>query len=383
MMIGAVLLLAVEAWRRTASPRALLVASAALGFGLWVQQYILYYVVSLAITAAMVTPGWRDMLRASVRTRVPAWLRVVLTLLASVAALYIALGLVAFFTSGFDVRVAGARITATHPQKMWWIAGALLSGAAAIGIVSVFRTQLLGPALAFLVGYSPALLGRIGNTGMGSPISRLDFHGLLAALPDMRGVMLPMLLGLSDPQGHRTMILPLGLALPALAALSYWSAWRRRLTPFFHVLPIVALVMFLASGSYIDAQSYRYLMPIYAALPVVYAVGIESVWRSSRAAGAALLIFMLLVFSTQQIGWYLRLEPNRATAETIACLDRTGVRTARAGYWDSYTLTFLANERVIVSPTDGVDRYPPYSAQTRGAASLESIQAACRTDQPR
>ena len=375
MLVGAVLLLAVDAWRRseTRGSRYMLIAAAALGFGLWIQQYVLYYVVSLVLTAAIVTPGCWDMLREAVRTRVPAWLRVILAIVAAVAAFYLLLGLVAFFTSGFDVRLAGLRITATHPQKMWWIAGATLAAAIAMGVVSIFRTQLVAPALAFLAGYSPAIVGRIGNHGMGSPISRLDVAGLRAALPDITGVMLPILLGFRDPLGRPTVFVPLFLVLLVVAALAFWHVHRRRLVPFFDVLLVVAPVMFLVSGSYNDAQSYRYLMPIYAALPVVYAIGVGSVWRASRAAGAALMLLMLGIFAAQQIGWYQHLDPDAESARTIACLDHAGIRAARAGYWQSYKLTFLTNERIIVSPTDGVDRYAPYSEQTRSSGTIKEL----------
>jgi len=387
LLAGAVLLIGVDSWRRGSSPSisatlkgSPYLAAAALGFGLWVQQYILYYVVSLAITAAIVMPEWRARLRAEVRGRVPAWLRAGLMLLSGVALLYIGLGLIAFFTSGIDTRVAGVRITATHPQKMWWIAGATVAAATGIGLAAVFRTRLILPALVFLAGYSAAIVGRTGNRGLGAPISRLDFAGLLAALPDAGGVMLPTLLGFRDPLGRPTVFMPLVLIVLAVVAASYWHVHHRRLVPFFHVLPVVALAMFVVSGSYIDAQSYRYLMPIYAALPVVYAMGVDAAWRANRAAGAVLLLLLLLLFTSQQTAWYRRLEPDRAAQQAIACLDDAGIRAARAGYWQSYTLTFLTNERIIVSPVDGIDRYAPYGERTRNAPLLESVLATCRRE---
>ncbi len=114
-------------------------------------------------------------------------------------------------------------------------------------------------------------------------------------------------------------------------------------------------------------------MPIYAALPVVYALGIDATWRMSRTAGAALLLLVLGIFAAQQIGWYHHLEPDMKSANAIACLDRLGVHTARASYWESYTLTFLTNERIIVSPADGVDRYAPYSQLTQSAPTLDAL----------
>jgi len=374
LLTGVVLLLAVDWWRRSSassasSTRPLVLAGAAFGCGLWIQQYILYYVVTLAITAAVTTPRWREMVIGRLRDRSLAWLRPLLILLAAIATLYALLGMVAFFTAGFDIRVAGVRITATHPQKMWWIAGALAGLAIITAAAAIFRRQLIWPALGFLVGYAPALLGRISNHGMGAPIARMDFAALRADLPDITGVMVPLLFGFRDPAGHATVLPPFALVLALLIALSCWSAWRRKLMPFFHLLLFVAPAMFLISGSYVDVQSYRYLMPMYAALPVVYAIGIDGVGQMSRAAGTACLLFVLLIFGAQQIDWYVRLEPDYESRAIIACLDRAGIRAARAGYWLSYKITFLTGERIIVAPSDGFDRYAPYSERARSAGT--------------
>jgi hypothetical protein len=375
---GTLLLLAVDGWRRASPPRhgLLVLAGAAIGFGLWIHQYILYYVVALAITAAWETPGWKETLTSLVRQRSPRWVRALLMAAAAVAACYVLLGAIAFFAGGVDVRVAGTRISATHPQKMWWIAGALCGLSVAVGAMSAFRTQLVWPAIGLLVGYAPALVGRVSNHGMGAPIGRMDFAGLLAALPDIAGMMLPMLFGFRDPAGHPTVYPVLFVVVLLVIAWSCRPIWRRDRTAFFHVLVVVPPVLFLMSGSYIDAQTYRYLMPMYAALPVVYAIGIDVVQRATRGGAAALLAFVLLMFGAQQIDWYRRLEPDRESAATIACLDRAGARIARAGYWLSYKITFLTAERIIVAPTNGVDRYPPYSALARSAGSVDADQ--CR-----
>jgi hypothetical protein len=376
LVFGAVLLLAVDEWRRSSSPRALVLAGVALGLGLWIQQYILYYVVALALAAALEIPGWRETSARLLRERLPRWLRAVLIVLATVAAFYVLLGLIAFFTSGFEVHVATMRITVTHPQKMWRIAGTLLALVVGGGAVAVFRGQLMWPAIGLFAGYAPALAGRISNQGMGAPIARMNLASLREALPDITGVMMPTLFGFRDPAGRATVFPIVGIVLVVLVACSCWHAWRRGITPFFHLVLVVAPAMFLISGSYIDAQSYRYLMPMYASLPIVYAIGIDGVRRATPAGGAALLIVVLLIFAAQQIDWYRRLEPDRESPAIIACLDRAGVRAARAGYWLSYKLTFLTGERIIVAPTDGVDRYPPYS---RLAGSSQSIDAAvCR-----
>jgi len=378
LLCGSVLLLAVERWRRSPSPGnpLLLVAGAAVGFGLWIQQYILFYVAALAITAALETPGWRENVTGLLRQRLPRWLRVALTIAAAVGAIYVLLGLVAFFAGGFDVSAMGVRITATHPQKMWWIAGALFASIVVLGAVSVFRNQLTWLAIGLLTGYAPALAGRLSNHGMGAPIARMDLAGLRAALPDIMGMMLPMVFGFRDPSGRATIHPAFAALVVLLIAASFWRLRRRDLTPFFHVLLVVVPVMFLVSGSYIDVQSYRYLMPVYAALPVLYAIGIDTVQHVTRVGGATLLAFTLLIFGAQQIDWYRRLEPDQKSAAAIACLDRAGVRAARAGYWLSYKITFLTGERIIVAPTDGVDRYPPYSRLVSASKPVDA--ADCR-----
>jgi len=363
-IVGSCLLLAAGAWERTRSPRALFAAFVAIGAGLWIQQYILYYVVSIALADALTV---RDI-------RLPRWTRAVLWMLGAVVLLYAALGLIAFFTSGFDVRVAGVRITATHPQKMLWIAGAVAIAGVFVAAAAVFRTQLVLPAAGFLLGYLPAIIGRIGNHGYGAPISRLDFAGLRQAWPDITGVMLPMLLGFRDPMTARTVYMPLVLVLLAVVAWAYSrSSHFGSLGRVFFLFPIVAVVMFFVSGSYIDAQSYRYLMPIYAALPAIYAVGVDDVWRMTKPAGAVLLVLLLVLFASQQLAWYRRLQPDAATARTIACLDAKGIRVARAPYWQSYPVTFLTSEKIVISPTDGVDRYPRYSEITRNSPTVAEV----------
>ncbi len=378
LLVGTLFLLAIVSWSETRSTLALLVASAALGFGLWIQQFILYYVATLLITALITVPGLGRLTITHIRADVPAWLKPITMLLASIGVIYVALGLIAFFTSGVHVRALGLNISITHPQKTWWIAGLAFASCALALAAAIFKRRAVGPAFAFLVGYAPALLGRIGNSGLGAPISRLDALTLRRMAPDIAHQMLPILFGWRDPAGQATVPFAAGAILILVVTISYAEAARRTVTPFFHVFPFVAAAMFIASGSYVDAQSYRYLMPIYAALPVVYATGIVALWRISRLTAATVLVLALSVFVVQQIDWYARLSPDRESQRMIACLDARGIRAARSGYWHSYKLTFLTHERVIVSPTDGIDRYAPYSARTRSAPGLESILAECR-----
>lgn len=384
LIAGTALCLGIDAWRRSGSRAGLVASAAAFGFGLWVHQYILYYVVALAVAAIDLTPQGRARLRELVAARrLPAWVRATLRFVVMAAGLYIVLGIAAFLGRGFDATLLGVPITMTHPQKMWWIAAALLL----VGVAGLMSGRLvwsdsrtiprawLAPALGFLVGYSPALVGRVLGDGAGAPMARMDLTGLRSAMSPLARIALPIVFGFRSPTTE-------WLAVPAWSALiigvalvvSYIRMRRPPFTPLFHVLLIATPIVFVVSGAFTDAQSYRYLMPLHAALPVVYAVGIDGTLRSNRIAGVALLTSLLALFALQQATWYQRLEPDRDASAIIGCLDRAGIRTAYADYWLSYKLTFLTGEHVIVAPVGGVDRYAPYTAAVRAQPSSPTIE---------
>jgi hypothetical protein len=174
---------------------------------------------------------------------------------------------------------------------------------------------------------------------------------------------------------------PWWLGLPIVLAIgaSCTGLRRRAWTPLFHVLIVVAPLLFLLSGSFIDAQSYRYLMPAAGALAVVMAIGVSNLFNRSRLAGTATLTLLLALFLFEQAAWYRQLTPDTGSAVLISCLDQANVRAAYADYWLSYKLTFLTGERIIVAPNSGVDRYPPYTAYVRTQPAAPTISLASGT----
>ena len=378
LIAGASLLLGFSAWQRTGSRAGLMLAAASLGFGLWIQQYILYYVAALAAASIDWSPEGRAWLRARAwGADLPPSMRIAIRLVAAAGFVYVGLGLMAFAGLGFAVTPFGLPVTVADPQKMWWIAAGLLLIAAAGSIVArLVRTHTwpawIAPVLAFLAGWAPSVAGRLLSDGPGAPRARMDLAGLVTALPEFTSVALPVLFGFRSPATE-------WLAVPASAAVIIVAAvaisYARRLSVF-HVFAILTPCLFLISGAYIDAQSYRYLMPLHAALPVIYATGIDAALRANRMAGTALLAALLSVFVWQQVDWYRRLQPDRETDAIVDCLKGSSVRLARADYWLSYKLTFLTGERVIVAPTNGVDRYPPYTAAVRAEPSAPTIESA-------
>jgi hypothetical protein len=387
LVAGTVMCLGIDIWRRTGRRAAFLTACAAGGFGLWVHQHIIYYWIALGLAILHSLPRRRKILGYLVSAReIPAWLRVPTTALAVVAVAYIALGAGAFLTGGFDAAALGLHVGMHHPQKLWNIAAGLLvivvlarvfalllmssvsSVSSFSSVSSVSPASLLyGAALAFAAGYAPALAAHA--TGSGSPpIARTDLAGLSAAIQPFVRQIVPIVIGFRSPL-TAWLPVPFWLGVPlAFAIVASFVALRERpFTPLFHFLVFTAPVLFLLSGAFVDAQSYRYLMPIYGALAVVMALGVWRIFRWSRVAGAISLAMALTLFSLEQRAWYRELVPDVQSAAIIDCLNRNGVRTAFADYWISYKLTFLTGERIVVAPADGVDRYPPYTAQVRAA----------------
>jgi hypothetical protein len=365
LVAGVILGLGLDYWR-TGSRAGLWIAAGAVGFGLWVQQYMLYYVVALGVAVPLaMTSVQRDRLRRAITgADSPLWLRVALGVIAAGAAIYIALGIAAFVSGGFDLHIGRFDIGLRHPQKLWRIAAGLLVVAGAVSGASwLSRAQdtaalraLLAAAAAFAIGYAPSLIAR-GS----APVARMDLHGAMAAADPFARVAVPIVIGLRSPTTE-WLVSPWWTVIPALIVLmSYASLRRRRCPAVFHVFLVTTPLLFALSGSFIDAQSYRYLMPVFAVLPVVLACGVDALARWHWTAGAVALGLLLVMFGVQEAAWYSRLRPDRDPVAAIACLDARGARAAYADYWVSYKVTFLSGERIIVAPTTGVDRYPRYT----------------------
>ena len=139
----------------------------------------------------------------------------------------------------------------------------------------------------------------------------------------------PSLLGLRSP-ATGWLPVPFWLGLPLVFAIvaSFVALRERPFTPFFHFLLVITPLLFLLSGAFVDAQSYRYLMPVSGALAVVLALGVWRIFRWSRVAGAVSLAMILTLFGLEQRAWYRELAPDAQSAAIIECLDRIGARTA-------------------------------------------------------
>jgi 4-amino-4-deoxy-L-arabinose transferase-like glycosyltransferase len=350
-----------------------------IGVALWVQQLFVFYLVPAAVVFVFASQQWKR--RELGRHSAPA------IVLGAVAAVYLALGIIAFLTGGFSFQLGSMAFGVRAPQKMLRIGAAIAGLAAAWHLIAntssvVFRrfaSRAWPFAAGLLTGYSPVLLSSILVEPAHAPVRNANLRQLLGASPDIFGNVVPILSGFKIATTERLPI-PLVAVVPGVAALAayVWSNRRRlggfvRLHPatstvagdFFPLFVVFAPLLFLVGGAYLDTQSYRYLIPLYAGLCVAWAGG--SLWlaRRNRVIASLLVSAILAIHAWQQTVWYRKLAPDTRSVATIDCLHRGGIRGGYADYWTSYKLTFLSNEDIIIAPTDGVDRYPAYTEFVR------------------
>ena len=379
LLAGAVLGHGLERWRRTGSLTALTVAGVAIGFAFWVQQYIVYYLVSLGVVGFLALPEKRARARAFLAAAAaPRWARVALHMILAAATVYMLLGAVAFLTGGFDVSITGVPIGARNPQKLWRIGAGFLLVYLVARVIRLMATdharqlrrEVAAAGAGVLIGYLPALLALQG--GGSAPMGRTDIQRLRAVSAAIAQEVVPIVLGFRSPTTEWLAVSGWFAVLIILTVMVSYAAIReRRMTPYFHVFLIVTPLLFVFSGSYVDAQSYRYLMPLYAAIPVVLAVGVDRVIQWQRVVGAVVLTGLIGMFAAQEAAWYRRLAPDTKSAAILACLRQSQVRGLFADYWLSYKLTFLSGEAIIVAPSNGVDRYQPYRTFVQAQGTVE------------
>jgi hypothetical protein len=368
----------------TIRPSRLFVIGLVVGMGLWVHQLFIVYLIPLAILLAR-------------RNEWP-WLKNPGTLnrfalgLGAVAAIYLLLGVAAFVSGGFAVQIGTVAISATAPQKMARISIGILALAAIVQLASASTAPQARAALrrywplaaGALIGYLPVLLFTILVEPARSPARVANLRQLVAAAPNIFGNIVPILAGFKIATTERLPV-PLIAVIPGAATLAafLWFAHRRLTTDFFALFVVVFPALFLASGAYLDTQSYRYFIPWYAGLAVAWAVGslrLAQIVRlkpdttfNGTALASIIVAAIVGVHVWQQAIWYQKLQPDTQSPATVECLKQRGVRGGYAEYWTAYKLTFIAREEIIIAPTDGIDRYPRYTEYVRGLPAHERI----------
>ena len=244
--------------------------------------------------------------------------------------------------------------------------------------------------LGFLLGAAPKIGMFWSSRGTKQPSyslagwERMEFNARLLVRD-----CIPALFGVSFDPGsleyyNGPSFGPAASLLGALLLLVYAGAWvwalvrvlrpgdgPRRVVEALLValLPLVAL-LFVLSPNPQSAGSNRYLLPWLTALPLLAGAALVRLKRRHLAA-ALLAVLAIGLPAVQSTLWLMKHDYLTPTLEVefkeeplhglIAVMRRNGLEGGYADYWIAYTATFLADEKLIITPYRSWDRYPPYS----------------------
>jgi hypothetical protein len=384
MLLGTVLLLLASGWERSIARRAWVGFVA--GLGAWVHPLISIYLVPLAVLGLLRTSWWRAN-RGPALARAVAWgrsgrgARPVVLVLNAAALAYALLGVTAFVVGGLEFSLVGVNVTVHHPQKMAGVAAVLLLSSAAwvthaeLGAAGRLWREGWPGAAGFVAGYLPVVLHVLGGGRVGAPLRSMDAARLWRELPVLFVGIPRILSGFASPFAQALPVPAwLGLAAAGCLGLYLWASRRCLrdllvLRPgawtladgFFPGLLLFSVVLFVVTGTFLDAYSYRYLIPVYSAVPVALVLGCRAARKWARWLPGTLFAVVLGTFAAQQALWFRTLGGESCDREIIACLRSAGVQGGWADYWISYRMTFISEESPIIAPMTGVDRYPAYS----------------------
>jgi len=192
----------------------------------------------------------------------------------------------------------------------------------------------------------------------------------------LAGILARELLGAFCPGGE-----PLGnfgwvLGLWGLAAGWYLVRYRAAAGTSDPALPVVRSIPFALTVSVLafnlvrhePPPDARYLVPLYAILPVLMAVWLrQAVFRwSPEVAGTLLVVLLVVRLHSVAHGYQVAWEPSRSFWELLDFLKSRQVRSVLTDYWDAYRLIWLSDENI---------RAAPYFITTKNRHALLAYQA--------
>jgi hypothetical protein len=344
------------------------------GLILWIHPIGICFVAGLGLAAALASPrwrsdGWRTLTDLARARGVTSWHRVVLLGLHVLAVMTAAAFLVAL--TGVRLNLGVLRID--HPQKIFREWTFLLVGlVAAHALAGTTTSKRRGTAAAawFALGALPIALYALRGSAPGAAIATRTFWDLPRLSVVLVRDALPVVVGMRGLSSELItpwwLVCGFAVTLTLSAGLAVRTIWRRsgafRRTSF--AVPVgttaALAIMLLPGGAFLDVTSYRYVMP-YVGLAGVSAAGaLGWVAARNRALAGFLAAFTLVGFFVGDSYWFRLSRPEDSDRLIIDCLARQGVSAARGDYWLAYRLTFRSEERLIVVPDTGPDRYEPY-----------------------
>ena len=378
-----------------------------IGFGLWSNQLVVVYVATLVIVYWLSTPEWsaiysRLSLFCERIVQIPA--RELLLVLTIGAAVLVTLGLfsnacmpqASFAVAGRVARtlleggIAGlALLTFVISQRRWRLS--LESGTLAAGVILGGLPQWQS----WLVPNGDAQ----GAILPSCPTNALDHTRLVVGevLPALWSMPSQSVLSSIHPQSmHPPGLLqsPLhevvtgGLWIIVLLfvialGLYVWSErttlWSlltltpltesRQAAAMLGLLFFIPLALAVLSGNMVNfAAGIRYSLITWQASSIMLAIFLARFVGRFKVLGLILMAFYVLQMGIVNLAfgavWYFDKYTPYAPEEVAALEDylaQNDLRRGYANYWDSYTLDFVTEERLIIAPYSGIDRVPRYS----------------------
>lgn len=361
------------------------------GLGVWTHPLVLIYLFAWIVPTILISPEWEKVI-----AKVDKLLGHRSNLyreLVPIAAILVCVG--GFFSNGCYPSYIFERIKLVSLTILG--AAAFLMFTLLVGF-SYRRALLIAQSGLFLAG---ALLGSFPMWKVwlldGLPPSAISPscpdgipHRVILILRDM----LPIVVG-SSTLSWLTKLPPLQAALKAAVLIVgglfvIQFIWKRRylvkmlwlLNPLTNVPPsriteIYLLLLFATSlflgtlaGNVVDTLSFRYLLIGWQAISVMSAITMSEWWEHHYRRVVVVILLGLWLWQIYLGGlleafqkWQKR--NSLYAPQAVNCLENymatNHIRGGYGDYWLAYALDFLAYERLIFSPYNGIVRYPPYA----------------------
>jgi hypothetical protein len=189
----------------------------------------------------------------------------------------------------------------------------------------------------------------------------------LAALWGFVTVQFPLVMGVVRPEGRAPVEEYIGYLLIGMVCLAVLTAgWRmlvqadrRASVPL--MLAVVTLGIFLFSKFGTLLTDVRYVLPLYIAIPLLFAILLDSVCRLRYARLGASILMVSLLFPNL-ISSFADLnvtKPYEARHEAVLAqvLDQHNIRYVYASYWVGMGIMFESNNTITASSLLGPTKY--------------------------
>lgn len=262
----------------------------------------------------------------------------------------------------------------------------------------------------FVTGWAPTIIAHLrGSAVSKQPLYKLAVPGVIGANVELLAHRcFPALFGV-NPFGVPELLNRSGPSFPLWAEVCYLgffgAAWLwgvrsalgrdghgGRVVPAALVLlPVVNVLLFVLSPNPQDTLSHRYLLPSLTSFVVLAGGMVVRIGERSRACTLLLFCLIIAFGLSKSAAWLvsqnyltgsLRLvRKHEPLDDVLDLLRREGVRGAFGDYWTAYKATFMSREEITVASISIWDRNPEMTRAVRALPTAAYIfNASSRQD---